>query len=336
MFLNSWSVALTLLSLVVLILSAIAARTAISVLRHWDPASDSNRQIRLENETWLSSTLVQYAMGFQVLSLILFVLAADNFSKVIGGAMCATGSLTANRYGMFVLLVKLLGAFFYGFWIVLHFLDISSERYPLLKAKYVALMCLLPLLLIDISSQTLYIANLKPDIITSCCAVVFGEQEGNDGNLLGAMPQGLLLEVFYGSALLLATFGHFLSRRLSQLLLWLNGVVWVFFVCVSFVAITTVFSSYVYAMPYHHCPFCILKPEYHYIGLAIYGTMLPAGFFGIAAALVEVISASQGLTEVVRRFQKKAVLWSSILLMLFVIVVSYHYAMYRFLGGEGS
>lgn len=336
MFLNSWSVALSLLSLVVLILSAIAARTAISVLRYWDPASDSNRQIRLENETWLSSTLVQYAMGFQVLSLILFVLAADNFSKVISGAMCATGSLTANQYGMFVLFVKMLGAFCCGFWIVLHFLDISSERYPLLKTKYVALMCLLPLLLVDIVSQTLYIANLKPDIITSCCAVVFGEGGGNDGNLLGSMPQGLLLEVFYGTALLLAILGHFLYRRLNRLLLWLNGLVWLAFVGVSFVAITTVFSSYVYAMPYHHCPFCILKPEYHYIGFAIYGTMLPAGFFGLAAALVGVIPARYGLAEVVRRFQKKAVLWSSILLTLFVIVVSYHYVLYRFVGGEGS
>jgi len=336
MFLNSWSVALTLLSLVVLILTTIAVRTAIRVLRYWQPASDSNRQIRLENETWLSSTLVQYAMGFQVLSLVLFVLAADNFSKVISGAMCATGALTANRYGMVVLLVKLLGAFLYGFWIVLHSFDISSERYPLLRAKYIALVCLLPLLVVDAVSQTLYIANLKPDIITSCCAVVFGEGGGNDGNLLGSVPQGLLLTVFYGTALVLATLGHFLFRRLNRLLLWLNGLVWFFFIGAAFVAITTVFSSYVYAMPYHHCPFCILKPEYCYIGLVIYGTMLPAGFFGIAATLAEFIPASIGLEGVVSRFQKRAVLLSSILLVIFLVVVSYHYIVYRFMGGEGS
>lgn len=334
MFLNSWSVALTLLSLVVLILTAIAGRTAIRVLRYWDPASDSNRQIRLENETWLSSTLVQYAMGFQVLSLILFALAADNFSKVISGAMCATGALTANQYGMFVLSIKLLGTFFAGFWIVLHFFDISSERYPLLRVKYMALICLLPLLVVDIVSQTLYIANLKPDIITSCCAVVFGEGGGSDGNLLGGGAQGRLLTIFYGTVFLLATFGHFLFRRLNQRLLWLNGLAWLFFVGVAFVAITTVFSSYIYAMPYHHCPFCILKPEYSYIGFFIYGTMLPAAFFGIAATLVEIIPAKVSLEEVVRRFQKRAVLFSSALLMIFVIIVSYHFLVYRFMGGE--
>ncbi len=334
MFLNSWSLALSLLSLVVLVLTTIAIRTAIKVLCYWDLASDSNRQIRLENETWLSSTLVQYAMGFQLLSLILFILAADNFSHVISGAMCATGALTANQYGMPVLLAKLLGAFFYGFWIVLHSFDISSERYPLLKVKYIALICLLPLLIIDVVSQTLYIANLKPDIITSCCAVIFGEGNGNEANLLGAVPQKALLVVFYGTAFVLAAFGHVLFRRLIQPLLCLNGLVWLFFIGLSLVVITTVFSSYIYAMPYHHCPFCIIKPEYNYIGLLVYGTMLPAGFFGIAAAIAEFIPTRVGLEVVVHRFQKMAVLWSSVLLVLFVVIVSYHFFVYRFMGGE--
>lgn len=334
MFLNSWSVALSLLSLVVLFLTAIAARTAIKVLRHWDPASDSNRQIRLENETWLSSTLVQYAMGFQVLSLILFVLAADNFSQVISGAMCATGALTANRYGMLTLGLKLLGAFLYGFWIVLHAFDITSERYPLLRVKYTALIGLLPLLVADAVSQTLYIAKLKPDIITSCCAVVFGEGAGNDGNLLGTVPQDALLIMFYGTALVLAALGHVLFRRLIQPLLWLNGVIWLLFIGISLVAVTTVFSSYVYAMPYHHCPFCIIKPEYHYIGLLMYGALLSAGFLGIAASLAGFVPARCGLEGVVLRFQKTALLFSSVLLLIFVATASYHFAVYRFAGGE--
>lgn len=335
MFLNPWSVALTLLSAAALFLIGIASKTAISVLRYWDPASDGPRQIRLENETWLSSTLVQYALGFQILSLILFAAAADNFSQVISGAMCATGALTANHFGMPALCLKVVGAFFYGFWILLHYLDISSERYPLLTMKYVMLVCLLPLLIADVGAQTLYIANLKPDIITSCCAVVFGEGSGNETNLMGMVSQEKMLAAFYGAAALLATCGHFLFRRISPLLLLVSGLLWLFFVVLSFVAITTVFSSYVYAMPYHHCPFCILKPEYGHIGLLIYGAMLLAGFFGIAAALVGVIPNRLGLSIVISRFQKTAVLLSSLLLLLFVASVSYHFAVYRFLGGEG-
>jgi len=336
MFLNSWSVALTVLSLVVVVLTAVAVRTAIRVLCWWEPSSDSNRQIRLENETWLSSTLVQYAMGFQVLSLLLFVMAADNLSAVIRGAMCATGALTANQFGMSVLVLKLLSAFFCGFWIVLHSFDISSERYPLLRAKYLALICLLPLVLADVVAQTLYLAYLTPDIITSCCAVVFGEGGGDGGNLLGTVPQGEVLVVFYGTALGLATGGHFLFRRISRWLLWLNGLLWLFFVGLSLVAITTVFSSYIYAMPYHHCPFCILKSEYHSIGIFIYGSLLPAGFLGMASALVDAIPIRLGLGEVVQRFQKKALLVSSILMVLFVALVSYPLCRYLLLGGEGK
>lgn len=335
MFLNPWSVALTLLSAVALFLIGMAGKTALSVLRFWDPASDGPRQIRLENETWLSSTLVQYALGFQILSLFLFAAAADNFSQVISGAMCATGALTANPFGMPALYLKIVGVFVYGFWIVIHHLDISSERYPLLTVKYIMLVCLLPLLIADVAAQTLYIANLKPDIITSCCAVVFGEGGGSETNLIGVVSQEKVLILFYVTALLLAACGHFLFRRISLPLLFISGGLWLFFVVLSFVAVTAVFSSYVYAMPYHHCPFCILKTEYGHIGLLIYGTMLLAGFSGMAAALTGLIPARFGLATAIGRFQKRAQLASAILLLVFLASVSYHFAVYRLLGGEG-
>jgi hypothetical protein len=203
MFLNSWSLGLTLAGLIVLALGIFAGRTAIRVLRYWDPSSDSNLQIKLENEIWLASTLVEYGLGFQIITLILFVLAADTFCQVIIGAMCATGALLANDFGMPALMVKLIGVFLYGFWIVLHKLDISSETYPLVKTKYIYLLLILPLLLADITLQTLYIAYLSPDIITSCCAVVFGSSAETGRNLLGKLsaehPVTPLLRLYYRS-----------------------------------------------------------------------------------------------------------------------------------------
>ncbi len=120
MLLNPWSLALNILSLAVLFFVVIAGRTGVRVLRFWDPGRDDNRQISLENEIWLTSTLLEYTLGFQLLSLFLFVLAADAFCGMLVGAMCATGSLLANQYGIVALLVKLAGVFLYGFWIVLH------------------------------------------------------------------------------------------------------------------------------------------------------------------------------------------------------------------------
>jgi len=334
MFLNSWSLALILSSLIVLFLGILACRTAVRVLWHWEPASDSNRQIRLENETWLASTLVEYGLGFQIITLILFVLAADHFCKVIVGAMCATGALLANKWGMPTLLVKIAGVFLYGFWIIMHQLDISSENYPLVRAKYRYLLILAPLLVIDNLLQVLYIANLSPDIITSCCAVVFGSGGPETRNLLAGFNQPMLLTLFYTTILCLTASSVLLLRRWLGVLALAHAVLWLFFFGLAMVAITTIFSSYIYAMPFHHCPFCILKPQYHYIGFAIYGTLIVATFFGVSAVAIGPWRKNTDIGSITGRFQKMAVKISCILLILFSLLTSYHYLLYTFTGGE--
>jgi hypothetical protein len=335
MFLNSWSLGLTIAGLIILALGIYAGWSAIRVLRFWNPASDSTLQIRLENEIWLASTLVEYGLGFQIITLILFVLAADTFSHVIVGAMCATGSLLANDFGMPTLLIKIIGVFLYGFWIVLHHLDISSEKYPLVRIKYIYLLLILPLLFADITLQTLYIGFLSPDIITSCCAVVFGSTAQTGGNLLaGSISQNTTLFLFYGSVILLIGIGCVLLKRWIVPLAALFSAVWLWFLLLAIVAVTTVFSSYIYAMPYHKCPFCILKPEYHYIGFVIFFSLIPAAFFGLATVLVEPLKNKGGLVDSVGKFQRLAVRVSLILLLVFTATSSYHLLVYMITGGE--
>jgi hypothetical protein len=38
-------------------------------------------------------------------------------------------------------------------------------------------------------------------------------------------------------------------------------------------------------MPHHHCPFCLLQGDYHYIGYAMYAALFSGTFFGMAAWL---------------------------------------------------
>ncbi|KPK35686.1 MAG: hypothetical protein AMK70_04880 [Nitrospira bacterium SG8_35_1] len=334
MFLNSWSLGLTLAGLIILILGLLACRTAVRILRHWDPSTDTNLQIRLENEIWLVSTLVEYGLGFQILTLVLFVLAADTFCQVIVGAMCATGALLANSFGMPALLVKIAGVFLYGFWIVLHKLDISSETYPLVKAKYIYLLLILPLIFADFSLQTLYIAYLSPDIITSCCAVVFGSSAETGRNLLEGFSQNILLYSYYGSIIALTGMGWILLKRWHLFIAAVFSIGWLWFLGLATVAIISVFSSYIYAMPYHHCPFCILKPEYHYIGFALYFTLIPAAFFGLTTVLVEPLKSKNDLAAAVRIYQRTAITISLVLLFLLAVTSSYHYLIYKISGGE--
>ncbi len=335
MLLSSWSIALLLCGLIVLFLMGLAARSAIRVLLYWDPASDSNRQIRLENEIWLTSTLVEYALGIQIISLIVFVLAADFFSQSIAGAMCATGSLLADSYGVPALVVKIVGVFFYGFWIVLHQLDIHSEKYPLVRKKYLYLLLLIPLLILDLTLEILYITGLKPDIITSCCAVVFGDTTGGGTNLIGGFSHGLSMGLFYGTAGGLLCIGLFLLKRWQRWACVLFSSGWLWFFLLSLTVVTSEFSSYIYAMPFHKCPFCILKPEYHYIGFVLYFALFLGAFFGMSGALVEPLRSVDDLESGVTGYQASAVKFSLFFLTVFVLVSSYHYWRYILIGGEG-
>jgi hypothetical protein len=232
------------------------------------------------------------------------------------------------------LLVKIIGVFFYGYWIVLHKLDINSETYPLVRVKYIYLLLILPLLITDITLQTLYIANLSPDIITSCCAVVFGTSEEQNTNLLQSFSQNIMLYLFYGTTVCLIIIGTLLVRRWFVPLACIFSAGWFWFFGLALVTIITVFSSYIYAMPYHNCPFCVMKPEYHYIGFLIYGTLIPASFFGMTTVLVEPFKNRHNLTIPVTRYQQYAIKLSLLLLIILTGVTSYHFLLYRFMGGE--
>lgn len=335
MFLNSWSIALVICSLVVLFLMVLAARSAIRVLFFWNPESDANRQIRLENEIWLTSTLVECALAVQILSLVVFVLAADYFSNSIAGAMCATGSLLANDFGVPALLVKIGGVFFYGFWIVLHQIDIRSERYPLVRIKYIYLLLVFPLLILDIVLVMIYIGGLEPDIITSCCAVVFDDAASGGTNLLSGLTHGASIRLFYGTTLVIVLTGVLLICKWRTWMGLLFGSCWAWYFVLALMVITTVFSPYIYAMPFHKCPFCILKPEYYYIGFLMYSTLFIGAFFGMSTVIVEPLKNTEGLGGVVSRFQQVAVRVALVMVIIFAFVSSYYYLRYLIVGGEG-
>ena len=58
----------------VLLASGFAGR----ILRGWDINSGSEQQLRLERQTYLISTLVGFALGAELLSLLLFIHTAES------------------------------------------------------------------------------------------------------------------------------------------------------------------------------------------------------------------------------------------------------------------
>ena len=71
----------------------------LKIISKWDMGSGSELQLALERRTYLISTVLGYTLFFQVLSFFLLIYTADAIHNLFTGAMCAAGSLGANRFG---------------------------------------------------------------------------------------------------------------------------------------------------------------------------------------------------------------------------------------------
>ena len=272
-----------------------AAWFSVKVLRHWQPGSGSAVQINMEKRTYLVSTALIFVLVLEVASLLLFVSNADRMSVSFVGAMCAAGTLNVNGFGMPTLLLKL--ALFFGalVWLIINRVDGKAADYPFTKFKYGLLIVLAPLVVTAAVVQLLYFLNLKSDVITSCCSRMFVPEGGGVEADLASLEPNLALWLLFGGLAVMAVLAALaLKFRVVQMI---YGIASIVFFIISIAAIVSVISPYIYAQPHHHCPFCVIKPEYGYIGYWLYLPLFTATGFGIAAGLLSLRPAlnSQGL-----------------------------------------
>lgn len=241
---------------------------ALRLLRHWDPASGSARQLRLEQQTYLVATIVAWVAAVQLFSLLLFVHTAEQLATQIVGAMCAVGALGVNAWGFPTLWLRLALFFVAATWLLLHSLDRRAPDYPLLRPKYRLLVLMVPLSGATAVSQWQYLRHIEPDVIASCCGSLFSPGQSTVVAHLTALPALPSLILFFGSIAVALGAGliYLIWRR--GLLAFSALTVLVF--PTALIAIIAALSLYVYEHPLHHCPFCVLQPEYGGIGYALY------------------------------------------------------------------
>lgn len=324
MMLSPWILGLLTGQAALLFIFTSAFFNAWKIFRHWNYNSSSPKQYQLEKRTYLVSTVVNFAIGIQMILLLLLVLTADEISKVLPGAMCATGSFAANEFGFPLLFLKIFSFFACFIWLNLNYLDNQLETYPIIRKKYLLLVLIYPLVVIEGVLLFLYAYNLNPEIITSCCGTVYSEGSSDMGGLIaGASPWLVLPALFILVGWIVVE--HQL-RKWNPLPKKITGIVnivtWVLFFLVSISAIISFFSIYIYEMPTHKCPFCFIKGEYYYIGIPLYFTL----FFATAAGLTQ---GSIYLIQKNELFSGKATILQdrmrrlSIVFMLFFILISF-------------
>jgi hypothetical protein len=311
--------ALLLGSLLVAFMVLYSTFYGVRILRKWDMNSGSEVQLGLERRTYLISTLMSYAFGFQLVSLFLFIYTADHLSPLFVGAMCGAGTLNVNGYGYPTIILKILNFLLAGLWLVVNYTDNQGYDYPLIKRKYLLLLRIAPVLLAETVLQGAYFLSMKPDIITSCCGTLFtSESQGIVGEIIG-LPWGVMEKAFYaGMAGTLCLGSYFWIKGRGGYLFSLASVITFF---ISVIALISGFCLYFYELPTHHCPFCILQKEYGYVGYFLYLTLLGGVVTGSGVGVTMPFRKIPSLAEVLPSIQHRLAAVSLFSYLLFTVIV---------------
>jgi hypothetical protein len=323
MLLNPSILALLLVSLVDTLMVLLASVFALQVLRHWDIDSGSERQLHLERRTYLISTLLIWAFAFELLSLLLFIYNAESLSGQFVGAMCATGVLNVNDWGWPTLFLKI-GVYFFGaLWLTVNYLDNRGYDYPLIRYKYAILLLAMPLMVAELLVQGAYFLGMDPQVITSCCGTLFSaDAEGVAAEVSGLAPDRALILLILSAVMLFSSGLWVMLRGRSGWLLSLSGIL---AFIVALVGIVSFLALYIYEHPHHHCPFCILKSGYDYIGYLLYLPLFLGAALALSAGVVtpwrELPSLRPTVLRIAPRMGGVALLFFLLFYLLSVIVV---------------
>ncbi|ADV45790.1 hypothetical protein [Nitratifractor salsuginis] len=297
-------------------LLAIAFGVSVHILLRWDFGSSSEEQYALERRAYLVMTIILVAFILKFLLLPFFVFTIDKLSDLVPGAMCAAGVISANGYGLPLLFLKLLILFLLLLWMAINHYDLEAKTYPWFRLKGWLFVLIFALVSVELWMDWAYFTHIDIHLPVSCCSALFGQLEGANPLPFGLdIPKLLLLFYLLYALILLTT----LSRQY-----WLEIAAYGLFVIVAYYAVVYFFGTYVYELPTHKCPFCMMQRPYHYVGYAIWGTLFGGVFLGLIAALLHL-----GLKVKTRRLEW----WGLGLVSAFVLLSTLYVGVYYLRNG---
>ena len=321
MILNPAIIAIIISSFLVTAYAVYASIFGWRIIRHWDIHSGSERQLDLERKTYLISTVMSYLFGLALFSTFLFVYTGDHIHNLFVGAMCAAGTFNVNPYGYPLLVVKILNFVLCGVWLIVNYTDGQAPDYPLIRRKYRFLMTITALLALETMLTINFFGGLRADVITSCCGTLFSTDTPTIAGELASLPSyATKVLLFLGMVLVLRAGIHVVvTGRGARVFSLLSSAMMVF----SIAAVIAVISVYYYELPTHHCPFCLLQGEYHFIGYPLYLALFTAGITGAGVGVIDRYRDISSLEKTVPRLQKRLSMWSMSGYIVFLIIATY-------------
>jgi len=295
---------------VLYLLALIAFVGTLQILKLWDFEATTPRQYALEKRAFLIVTMIQLILWFKILLLPYFAYTIDKLSLLIPGAMCGAGVIAANPYGNPLLLLKILLLFGIGIWLIVDREDQKAPDYPFFKTKFRFYLLLFVLLTTEYILDIVYFSHISTSDVVQCCSAIFGISGSN------RIPFNLntisLVAIFY--LLYLLTVLLALQRRP-----WLLFIVSLLFLYFGYQSVVHFFGTYIYQLPTHKCPFCMLQKEYWYVGYLLWSLLFGGVFFGIANAALSVMIHKTSL-----RLYRLAILFNTFFVILCTAYVLFY------------
>ncbi len=302
---------LTLLSLDFLFLAfgIIAFVLSIKIYQKWDLNASTKLQYKLEKQSYLAATIIKYIFLLKIPLFLFFIFTLDGLSNSITGAMCAAGIVDATPYGIYLFIFKIINIYLFGYWLLLHYKDITKVDFPFTKIKFLIFIIVFIFLAAEITLELMMFLAIDPSKIVSCCGTLFSNTNSSYISGIFLLSPSLQLGIFY--PLFIALLGSFVFKN-RYIFIVLNFL----FLIVSIITLISFFGTYIYELPTHHCPFCFLQRDYSYVGYFLYTFLFFGTFFGMGVTLF-----------------KNGFRWSIIFNILYTLLVSYYPVSYYIKNG---
>ena len=300
-------VAITLfIDIFLFILLSLAFYQSVLLLKNYNFNATDATQYQLEKKSYFVITIISISIIIKFILLPFFVHTLDVLSGIVPGAMCGAGVIGANEFGKVALFVKILIVLLSMLWFRLNSHDEKTKNQPYFRMKLFFFVFIYMLIVLEIILELKFFTNISTESPVLCCSVIY-----TDVTDINQLPLNLsmrqLLYTFYGLYLFILVLNYYKKRCILALVSLL-------FSYISYYVIVYFFGTYIYELPTHKCPFCMLQSDYNFIGYAIFFSLFLATFYALSAALFG--------------FRKNDFKTSSLFYTLFILLCSWSFVVY--------
>lgn len=300
--LSPYLMSIFIVEMIIITLGLVALFWSLKISLDFDRDSTTSYQYKLATKGYLVATIIFFIATIKLSIFLYFIWTMDSISSIVPGAMCAAGIVSATDYGSFMFGLKMVNLFLLCGWILIHINDTKSIESRFLKLKFTLFQPLFFLLVLEFILTMSHFSRITTDTPVACCSIVFSQSDIATKAFIHT--DTFILGLFFGSFVL-----YVLSGVLKKPLLF--GFLSVGFAVSAIYALIRFFSPYVYELPTHMCPYCLLQSEYYYVGYLIYALVFFGILFGVSVLILRALKL-----QVPKKFYIFGLIANSVLILI--------------------